>query len=211
MMSALSTPITNQGFVIPLYSKNGYNLLVDVVLHLGGGVNSCYSWFLDVLNEYVSLLPLSKGVNEVMDTLFQLLHLLKKGEDAVVLALASYKCGEGVHPVGYKLVVGCVSTHRLNILPPQWGRSGGGYPFGFIPQLIKKVGCVSTHRLNNHPLPQGARENTPTSPRGADLRTDDATKLLVRIASRLSILWQSHKCETLGAWSKSKTGCPKGG
>ena len=42
--------------------------------------------------------------------------------------------------------------------------------------------------------------------RGADLRTDDATKLLVRIASRLSILWQSHKCETLGAWSKFKTG-----
>ncbi len=27
----------------------------------------------------------------------------------------------------------------------------------------------------------------------------------VRIASRLSILWQSHKCETLRAWSKSKT------
>lgn len=40
--------------------------------------------------------------------------------------------------------------------------------------------------------------------RRADLRTDD-TKL-VRIANRLSILWQRHKCETLRAWSKSKTG-----
>ena len=36
------------------------------------------------------------------------------------------------------------------------------------------------------------------------MRTDDVK--LVRIANRLSILWQSHKCETLGAWSKSKTG-----
>ena len=41
--------------------------------------------------------------------------------------------GQGCH-----VVVGCVVTHRLNILPPQWGRLGGGYPFGFIPQLIKE-------------------------------------------------------------------------
>ena len=71
-MSALSTPITNQGILVPLYSKNGYNLVVDVVMRLVVRVKSCYNSF---------LLPLSNG------------------EDAVVLALASYKCVEGVHPV----------------------------------------------------------------------------------------------------------------
>ena len=37
------------------------------------------------------------------------------------------------------------------------------------------------------------------------MRTNGAKR--VRIASRLSTLLQSNMCETLRAWSKSKTGC----
>ena len=46
----------------------------------------------------------------------------------------------------------------------------------------------------------------PSPPCGrADLRTNGAKR--VRIASRLSTLLQGNMCETLRAWSKSKTGC----
>lgn len=112
-MSALSTPITNQGFVIPLYGRNGYNLLVDVVLRLGGGVKSCYNWLLDVL--YSSPAWGRKKPCECNELRIQ------DGENFIL-----------------SLKVGCVVTHRLNILPPQWGRLGGRYPFGVIPQLIKE-------------------------------------------------------------------------
>lgn len=47
---------------------------------------------------------------------------LSKGEDAVVLALASYKCGEGVHPVGK---IGEVKPYTSNLVALTTSLKGG--------------------------------------------------------------------------------------
>ena len=152
-MSALSTPITNQGFVIPLYSRNGYNLLVDVVLRLGEGVNHCYNWFLGVLYSspvWGRMKPCECNELRIQDgDYLPPPNLPQVGGGATP---TSHK-GQGCHVVtGGGKVVGCVVTHRLNILPHQWGRLGGGYPFGFIPQLIKEnLNCNNFQLISPHP------------------------------------------------------------
>ena len=120
-MSALSTPITNQGFVIPLYSRNGYNLLVDVVLRLGEGVNHCYNWFLGVLYSspvWGRMKPCECNELRIQDGDTSLLSPLTHFSKLITFVKKNFPLPQGARG---RLVVGCVVTHRLNILPPQWG------------------------------------------------------------------------------------------
>ena len=50
-------------------------------------------------------------------------HYLSKGEDAVVLAQASYKCGEGAHPVREKF---CERSGGKYFFPSPRGRAREG-------------------------------------------------------------------------------------
>ncbi len=43
-----------------------------------------------------------RSLEEITERNLSVTYFLSYGEDAVVLAQASYKCGEGVHPVGLK-------------------------------------------------------------------------------------------------------------
>ena len=61
----------------------------------GGGLNRWGKWFEPVFNAINIILSKGEGVQQTIP--------LSKGENAVVLAQASYKCGEGVHPVGSEL------------------------------------------------------------------------------------------------------------
>ena len=69
---------------------------------------------------------------------------------------------------------------------------------GALNSNVSKLGSkeVSKRLRNFIPRPYDGR---------ADLRTNVAKR--VRVASRLSTLLQGNMCETLRAWSKSKTGC----
>ena len=78
----------------------------SAIFAASGGVNYCYNWLLDLLNNTSPLAVSQKLCNEkkrhsearsAEESLKH--HSLSLGEGAVVLAKASYKCGEGAYPM----------------------------------------------------------------------------------------------------------------